>query len=123
MANQIAITPSDFFSDPAAREAGFTEHFWQRAYTLYLEAANQDPSPSLEKFDLPRTVRMPFKQGHVDVMIRVHPESREFRTVRFTVFPADNEPEVAQVERWYFYDGESRPVLGEGALLNEGRRW
>lgn len=123
MANQTAITPKDFFSDPAARETGFTEQFWHRAYTLFLEAANRDPSPSLEKFDLPRTVRMPFKQGHVDVMIRVHPESREFRTVRFTVFPAGNEPEVAQVDRWYFYDGESRPVLGEGALLNEGRRW
>lgn len=60
IASQTEITPEDFFSDPAAKEVGFTEHFWHRAYTLYLGSANRDPNPSMEKIDLPRTVRMPF---------------------------------------------------------------
>ncbi len=63
MDNRNEIAPRDFFSNAAAREAGFTEHFWQRAYRLYLEEADRDPDRSLEKFDRPRTVRMRWGQG------------------------------------------------------------
>ena len=124
MDSQFDITPKDFFSNAAAREAGFTEEFWYQAYQLYLDEAECDPDRSLEKFDIPRTVRMPFNQGYVDVIVRVQPEPREYRIVRFTAFPADGEggPEVRQISRLYNRD-EERPVLGEGALLDENGRW
>ena len=124
MDSHPGITPRDFFSNAAAREAGFTEDFWYQAYQLYLDEAGRDPGLSLEKFDRPRTVRMPFKQGYVDVIARVQPEPREYRIVRFTAFPTEGEggSEVHQVSRWYRLE-ESRPVLGEGALLDENARW
>ena len=123
MYNRPDITPQDFFSNPAAREAGFTEDFWHQVYRLFLYEADRDPDRSLEKYDVPRTIRMPFKQGYVDVIARVQPEPREYRIVRFTAFPADEEggPE-AQDERWYS-EGESRPALGEGALLDDNGPW
>ncbi len=124
MDNQSGITPKDFFSNAAAWEAGFTEQFWYQAYQLYLDATDRDPDPSFDKFDQPRTVRMPFKEGYVDVIARVQPEPREYRIVRFTAFPAAGEigSEVHQIDRWYF-DDENRPVLGEGAMLDENFRW
>ncbi len=124
MDSQTGITPNDFFSNAAAREAGFTEHFWYQAYLLYLDDADRDPDPSMDKFDSPRTVRMAWGQGQVDVIVRVQPEPREYRIVRFTAFPADGEggAEVRLIRRWYYRD-EDRPVLGEGALLDENARW
>ena len=124
MDSQFDITPRDFFSNAAAREAGFTEEFWYQAYRMYLDEAGRDPDRSLDKFDRPRTVRMPFDQGYVDVMARVQPEPREYRIVRFTAFPADGEggSEVHQISRWYSRY-EERPVLGEGALLDDNIRW
>lgn len=124
MDSQFEITPKDFFSNAAAREAGFTEEFWYQAYQLYLDEAERDPDRSLDKFDIPRTVRMAFNQGYVDVMARVQPEPREYRIVRFTAFPTDGEgrAEVHQIGRLYSHD-EDRPVLGEGALLDENGRW
>ncbi len=124
MDNWNGATPRDFFSNAAAREAGLTEHFWHQAYLLYLEEADRDPGRSLEKYDIPRTVRVPWGQGHVDVMARVQPEPREYRIVRFTAFPAGGEPgaEVHQVSRWHHRE-EARPVLGGGALLDENARW
>ena len=45
MVQRPPITPDHFFSNPAAREAGFTEQFWYQAYQLFLDEANRDPSP------------------------------------------------------------------------------
>ena len=127
MVRRAADTPGDFFSNPTAREAGFTDNFWHHAYQLYLDAVRRDPSPSLDKFDVARTVRVPFRQGHVDVLVRVNPDPREFRVMRFTAFPAaDDRPDPRQVSRWYWQEGpeqETRAALGEGALLDSSHRW
>ena len=57
MVQRPPITPNHFFSDPAAREAGLTEHSWYRAYQLFLDEANRDPSPSPEKFFIARAIQ------------------------------------------------------------------
>ena len=124
MDQQTRITSADFFSNAAAREAGFTEDFWYQVYQQYLHEADRDPSRSLEKCARPRTVRMPFKQGYVDVVARVQPEQREYRIVRFTAFPAEGEGESeAQQMDWWYRGYENRPALGEGALLDDNVRW
>ena len=125
MFHQPDITSRDFFSNPAAREAGFTEQFWYQAYLLYQDAANQDPDRSLAKYDRPRSIRMPFGDGHVDVIVRVQPESREHRIIRLTAYPAEGEdgPHAVQTNRRWYVDNEKRPVLGEGAFLDENVRW
>ena len=122
MVQRPAITPGHFFSNPAAREAGLTEQFWYQAYQLYLDEVNRDPSPSLDKFFIERTIQAPFGQNFVDVLVRMQPEANEYCSLRFTVFPAGEEPEVRQVSRWYFSD-ETRPVLGEGVLLDANSPW
>lgn len=127
MVQDLHITSGDFFWNAAARDAGFTEQFWHEAYNLYLDAVDRDPSPSFDKFDVERTLRVPFRQSQVDVLVRVHPDAREYRVLRFTVFPtADDEPEPRQVSRWYWHEGpeqETRTALGEGALLDSSHRW
>ena len=122
MAPRPPITPNDFFSNPAARESGFTEQFWYQAYQLFLDEENRDPNPSLDKFFIARTIRAPFKQHFVDVLVRMQPEPGEYSSLRFTAFPAGEEPEVRQVIRWYSSD-ETRPVLGEGVLLDANFPW
>lgn len=122
MVQRPPITPNHFFSNPAAREAGFTEQFWYQAYQLFLDEANRDPSPSLDKFFIARTIRAPFRQHFVDVLVRMQPEPGEYSSLRFTAFPAGEEREVRQVSRWYSSD-ETRPVLGEGVLLDANFPW
>lgn len=124
MDSQFEVTPRNFFSNAAAREAGFTEEFWYQAYQLYLDEAERDPNPSFGKFDIPRTVRMPFNQGYVDVIARVQPEPREYRIVRLTAFPSDggDGPDADEMS-WWHPSAENRPVLGEGALLDANIRW
>lgn len=122
MTDRPPLTPSDFFSNTAAREAGFTDEFWYAVYVLFEEAIASDPSNSFDKVDIERTFRMPFRTGHVDVLVRTSPDAREYPSVRFTVFPAGDEPEARQVLRWY-KSIETRPVLGEGAYLNFGFPW
>ena len=120
------ITPEHFFQDAAAERAGFSRQFWLDAHNLYGDAVEQDPSQSLSKWDVPRTVRLPFGEGHVDVLVRTQPDGREFVAVRFTAFPAGEEPEPRQVGRWYWQgddDKETRPILGEAALLDAMHRW
>ena len=119
------ITPNDFFSNAAARNAGFTEQFWYQACQLYLVEADRDPDPALDvKYTRPRSIRMPFREGHVDVIVRAQPESRDYVIMRFTAFPADGEdgPDAGQSAWWYPHD-EKRSPLGEGALLDENARW
>lgn len=125
MVDQQQITSKDFFSNAAARDAGFTEQFWYQAYQLYLDEAARDPDPALDiKYTRPRSIRMPFREGHVDVIVRAQPESREYVIMRFTAFPADSEdgPDAGQSGWWYIHN-EQRSPLGEGALLDENGRW
>ncbi len=125
MVQQQSITPNDFFSNPAAREAGFTEQFWYQAYQLYLDEAAQDPEPALDiKYTRPRSIRMPFREGHVDVIVRAQPEPREYVIMRLTAFPADGEDgSDADQSGWWYVGNEQRSALGEGALLDANARW
>ena len=125
MVQQQPISPNDFFSNAAARNAGFTEQFWYQAYQLYMDEAARDTDRALDiKYTRPRSIRMPFKGGHVDVIVRAQPESREYVIMRFTAFPADGEhgPDADQSGWWYVGD-EKRSPLGEGALLDGNMRW
>lgn len=79
-------TPRDFFSDPAAQEAGFTAQFWHQAYHQACDEAQRDPDRSSDKYDRPRSIRMPFKEGQVNVIVRAQPESRDWRIVRLTAY-------------------------------------
>ena len=122
VSKRISITPSSFFSNAAATEHGFTDEFWYRVFGLYLEAVARDPDPSFDKHEVERTIRVPFREGHVDVLVRCQPEPREFGVLRFTVFPASDGDGVREIPRRYMRDA-SRPVLGEGALLDAYNRW
>ncbi len=116
------ITSDDFFSNAAAREAGFSDQFWYHAYTLYMEEVERDSSPSFDKYFIERTVRVPFGQGYIDVLVRSQPEPREEVIMRLTAFPSGDEREVPQLSRVYMRE-EKRPVLGEASLLDAGWRW
>ena len=125
MVHRQTLTSQDFFSNAAARDAGFTEQFWFQTYRIYLDEAARDPDPALDtKYTRPRSIRMPFKGGLVDVIVRAQPDSREYVIMRFTAFPADGEdgPDAGLSGWWYVYN-EKRPALGEGALLDENGRW
>lgn len=125
MVNRHTKTSQDFFSNAAARDAGFTEQFWYQAYQLYLDEAAQDPDRAWDiKLTRPRSIRMPFREGYVDVIVRAQPESREWVIMRFTAFPADGEdgPDAGQSGWWHPHD-EKRTPLGEGALLDTNMRW
>ena len=116
------IGPADFFSDSAAREAGLTDEFWFRAYTLYMEEVSSARSASFDWYEIERTVRVPFGQGHTDVLVRSQPEPREQRILRLTAFAAIDGDEVRQLSRLYWLD-EDRSILGEALLPNAGMRW
>ena len=126
MAEQTNIGPGDFFWNAAAQEAGFSGQFWLDAYNLYLDAVERDPSRSLDKWEVERTVRAAFRDGQVDVLVREQPEGREYGALRFTVFAAGDGPEPRQLDRWYWHGQgeEGTPVvLGEGVLLDYVNRW
>ena len=126
MAQETRRTVADFFWNTAAHEAGFSGQFWLDTYNRYLDAVQRDPSPSFAKWEVARTVRVPFESGHVDVLVRIEPEAREHGALRFTVFPAGDGRDPRQMDRWYFYGDEEKetpPILGEGALLDYMRRW
>ncbi len=122
IAEPPSISPNDFLSNTAAREADFTDQFWHHIYTLYLAEVDSDPSRSFLKYDIERTIRVTVQQGRVDVLIRPQPEPREERVMRFTAFPAGDEQKTRQVSRVYRRD-ETRPVLGEAVLPDAGWRW
>ena len=126
MAQETRITVADFFWNTAAHEAGFSGQFWLDTYNRHLDAVQRDPSPSFAKWEVERTVRVPFQGGHVDVLVRMEPEAREHGALRFTVVPAGDEPDPRQMDRCYFYRNEEKempPILGEGALLDYMNRW
>ena len=126
MTQQTSITSASFFLNAAAQEAGLSGQFWLDAYNGYLEAMRNDPSPSLPAWEVERTVRVPFGDSQVDVLVREQPEGQEHSVLRFTAFPAGNGTDPREFDRWYFYgDGENEipPVLGEAALLDHNNRW
>lgn len=126
MDQQTSTTPADFFWNAAAQEAGFSVQFWLDAYNCYLDEVQRDTSPSFEKWEVERTVRVPFGPGHVDVLVRMQPEGREHSALRFTVFPAGDGAEPRQFDRWYWHGDDEKeipPVLGEGVLLDHLNRW
>ena len=116
------IGPADFFSDSAAREAGLTDEFWFRAYTLYMEEVSSARSASFDWHEIEWTVRVPFGQGHTDVLVRSQPEPGEEGILRLTAFAAAGGDEVRQLSRLYWLD-EDRSILGEALLPNAGMRW
>ena len=122
MLDRPPITPNDFFSNDAARATGFTDQFWFDAYTQWNEAIRNDLDVSFASIDAPRTLRMPFREGYADVLVRIQPEAHEHYAIRFTAFPADDETPPRQVSRWYI-DKENRPVLGEAVLLDANFHW
>ena len=118
------VTRCDFFITASALEAGLTQQFWYQAYLQFLKDTESDTTaPGFEMYDIARTVRIPFHQKHIDVLVRCQPEPKEHRIIRLTAFPAGNERQAPQLSRWYRRLDESRTVLGEAALLDVGQRW
>ncbi len=114
-------TPADFFVNAAATEAGLSTDVWYQAYVLFrYEAAKE---MTFDAYERERTVRVPSKGGPVDVLVRCQPDPREALIFRFTAFPAGPGAQVHQLSRAYRRDGESRPVLGEAALLDARHSW
>ena len=54
------------------------------------------------------------------MLVRCHPDAREFQQLRFTAFAADDDDR--EIHRWY-QDGEERSVLGEAVLLDYSYHW
>ena len=113
-------SPSSIFSNSAARECGFTDEFWYEVYGLYEQVLADDPCDSFDAFDIERTIRREFNGRQVDVLVRGHPDAREFQQLRFTAFAAD--AVAREIPRWY-QDGEDRSVLGEAVLLDYSYHW
>ena len=122
MPRKEPLSPGDFFTSTAARKAGLTDEFWLEAYKLFIEEARRGLNPRGNPFHVERTFRVPFREGHVDVLVRSQPEPREWMILRFTAFPSADEREVQQVDRFYM-SCESRPALGEAVLPDAGWRW
>lgn len=91
-------SPSSIFSNAAARAYGFTDEFWFEVYELYRKALADDPCNSFDAFDNERTFRCSFGDGEVDVLVRSHPDAREFQQLRFTAFGAGENGQ--QIPRW-----------------------
>ena len=110
MPDEPAATPPDIFTNVATREAGFTDTFWQQAHALYEADLRRNPP---EMFgNLERTVRAPFRDGHVDVYVRYQPEMSEYPIMRLTAYPAGDGAEPEPVDIYT----ETRPRLGEARV-------
>ena len=117
-------TRHDFFINDGAREAGLTQRFWHQAYIRFLQEAESNTSiPVFHRYDIARTVRVPFGQGRFDVLVRCQPDPREYRIYRLTAFAADRERQPLEVSGAYDQLMEGRAVLVEAVLLDSGRRW
>ena len=115
-------SPGSIFSNAAAREYGFTDEFWYEVYELHMKALADDPYDSFDVFDIERTIRRSLGDQQIDVLVRSHPDAREFQQLRFTAFPAANDVSDRQISRWYWHD-DDRPVLGEAVLVDYSNRW
>ena len=104
------VTRYDFFINNAAREAGLTHQFWDEAYLQFLKDAENDTStPEFERYDIDRTVRTPFHQKQIDVLVRCQPEAGEYRKIRLTAFSIGDERQTPQLSRWYRRIDEAVP--------------
>ena len=110
------------FSNAAAREYGFTDEFWVEVCELYEKALANDPRKSFDVLDKERTIRRSFRGQPVDVLVRNHPDAREFKQLRFTAFLADANEDSPEIPRWYM-DSDDRTVLGEAVLLDYAYDW
>ena len=115
-------SPRSIFSNSAARECGFTDEFWYEVYRLYEQVLADDPCGPFDAVDIERTIRREFNGRHVDVLVRGHPDAREFQQLRFTAFEADADGVAREIPRWY-QDGDDRAVLGEAVLLDYSYYW
>ena len=122
MTTNPVIPSGSFFSNAAAREYGFTDEFWVGVCELYEKALAEDPSKSLAVLDIARTIRRPFRGQPVDVLVRSHPDAREYQQLRFTAFLADANEDAPEIPRWYM-DRDDRTVLGEAVLLDYPYHW
>jgi hypothetical protein len=113
---------NSMFSNAAAREYGFTDEFWYEVYDLYEKALADDSCDSFDIFDIERTIRRSLGDQQIDVLVRSHPDAREFQQLRFTAFPAGEDEGDRQIPRWYWHD-DDRPVLGEALLVDYAYRW
>ncbi len=123
MIERTPISAASFFLNGAALEGGFSGQFWFDTYNRYMDALRQD---SFDKWDIERTIRVPFKGGHVDVLVRLEPDGKEFSSLRFTAFPASGGPQPTEIERWYWYGNDKyddSSKLPEAALLDSVNRW
>ena len=110
------------FSTAAAREYGFTDEFWVEVCELYEKALANDPRKSFDVLDKERTVRRSFRGQLVDVLVRNHPDAREFQQLRFTAFLADPNENAPEISRWYM-DHADRRVLGEAVVPDYAYDW
>ena len=75
-----SVTRYEFFINDDAHETGLTRQFWYQAYLQFLEDAENDTSMSeFERYDISRTVRIPFHQKQIDVLVRCQTEPSEYR--------------------------------------------
>ena len=116
------IPSGSIFSNTAAREYGFTDEFWVEVCGLYEKALAADPRKSLAVLDLERTVRRSFRGQPVDVLVRNHPDAREFQQLRFTAFLADDNENAPEIPRWYM-DRVDRRVPGEAVVPDYAYDW
>jgi hypothetical protein len=121
----------EFFTNPATREYGFTDEFWQEAYDKYrrdLELGMETNPRWGDEMEKERTVRVSLQGRDYDVLVRTPPEdSREFPTLRLSAFPASPEPEPPQMSRIYWYNEENQKIdlqpIGEAVLPDEFNEW
>ena len=99
MTTTPAKPPDSIFSNAAAREYGFTDEFWHEVYYLCAKALADDTCESLDVFDIERTIRRPLGDQQVDMLVRSHPDAREFQHLRFTAFPAGADDGDRQIPR------------------------
>ena len=86
MSTPSRFTANDIFTNSEARDAGFTEAFWLQALAGFQEEVNRQPGGFFNNFDSLYTVRVPFHQGEIDVIVRVQDRPGQTVILRFTAF-------------------------------------
>ena len=122
MTTNSDIPSGSIFSNTAAREHGFTDEFWVEVCEMYDKVLAAGPRRSLAVLDKERTIRRSFRGQLVDVLVRNHPDAREYQQLRFTAFLADDNENAPEIPRWYM-DSDDRTVLGEAVLLDCPYHW
>ena len=102
MADSQSKTPDAFLSNAAARDHGFTDEFWSEVYTRYQEAVDNDPDIAFDRFERARTIRIPFQEGSVDVLVRFQPRPYEYWVMGLTAFPLADGDEYQEIPRWHW---------------------